>query len=206
MRSAQPNAAHRAIARMQQLPQWTGLITQNVDGLHRKAGSQQGVELHGSLDQVICLDCRATSSRGVFQERLLEANPGWELLTAEVAPDGDAELEGDLSSFVVPPCPACGTGTLKPDVVFFGENVPRPRVEQAYGIVEQADVLLVAGSSLTVFSGYRFAKRAAQQGKPVVIVNCGPTRADDLATLRIDRVLGAFLPALAESMESLVVG
>jgi len=205
MRLARPSAAHYAIARLQNLDGWSGLITQNVDGLHRQAGSRDDVELHGTLDRVICLDCRATSSRDAFQRQLVAVNPSWvdpSAMDAEIAPDGDVELERDLASFVVPPCPICHEGTVKPDVVFFGENVPRPRVERAYGMVDDAEVLLVAGSSLTVFSGYRFPKRAAAQDKPIVILNCGPTRADPLATLRIDRVAGAFLTELADALSA----
>ncbi|WP_110183110.1 NAD-dependent protein deacetylase [Nocardioides solisilvae] len=197
MRGAEPNAGHRALAALD-----PGLlITQNVDGLHEAAGSRRLVALHGRIADVVCLDCRATSSRSALQERTEAANPGWAARHADVAdnPDGDVELD-DTEGFVVPGCTGCG-GRLKPDVVFFGENVPAPRVARCYAAVEAlaaaGGALLVAGSSLTVMSGLRFVKRAARDGVPVVIVNRGATRGDPLATLTVDAGCSDFLTALA---------
>lgn len=198
MRAADPNAGHVALARLD--PEL--LITQNVDGLHEEAGSRRLVALHGRIAEVVCLDCRTTSPRTRLQARLTELNPGYADRHADVVtrPDGDVELD-DTSGFVVPGCPDCG-GVLKPDVVFFGENVPAPRVERCYAAVdvlaENGGVLLVAGSSLTVMSGFRFVRRAARAGTPVVIVNRGATRGDDLATYKLDVGCSEFLTALAE--------
>jgi NAD-dependent SIR2 family protein deacetylase len=196
MRSAAPNAGHRALARLD--PEL--LITQNVDGLHEEAGSRRLVALHGRIAEVVCLDCRATSPRSRLQERLGELNPGYAERHADALtrPDGDVELD-DTDDFVVPGCAECG-GVLKPDVVFFGENVPAPRVERCYAAVDALGsdgVLLVAGSSLTVMSGFRFVRRAARAGTPVVIVNRGTTRGDDLATYKLDVGCSEFLTALA---------
>ncbi len=197
MKRAAPNAGHRALASLD--PEL--LITQNVDGLHEAAGSRRLVALHGRIADVICLACRRTSSRAALHARLSELNPEWEVrhASAEVRPDGDVEL-GDTHRFVVPPCDVCG-GALKPDVVFFGENVPPARVERCYSAVEaltkSEGVLLVAGSSLTVMSGLRFVRRAARVGVPVVIVNRGATRGDDLATYRIEAGCSEFLSELA---------
>lgn len=198
---ARPNAGHRALAQLEAAGRLGGLITQNVDGLHQAAGSQGVLELHGSLAAVRCLGCGALSSRRLLQARLRALNPLAPTRTGTSAPDGDAELPGSLADleahFVVPACSRCG-GVLKPDVVFFGENVPKPRVARAYGLLERADVLLVAGSSLTVFSGYRFVVAAAKAGKPVVILNQGETRGDKDATLKLEGRLGVLLPALCE--------
>jgi NAD-dependent deacetylase sirtuin 4 len=197
--AAQPNAAHRALARLEACGVM-GVITQNVDGLHQAAGSKRVLELHGSLAAVRCLDCRSVSSRRHLQARLLELNPALAERTAEpgaLAPDGDAELAEALEgSFQVPACTRCG-GVLKPDVVFFGENVPAPRVVRAYAMLARAEVLLVVGSSLTVFSGYRFVVRAVQTGRPVYILNRGPTRGDSSAALKLEVPLGEALPKLA---------
>lgn len=201
MRRAEPNAGHHALARLD--PEL--LITQNVDGLHEQAGSQRLVALHGRIADVVCLACRATSPRAGLQERLAALNPGYAELHAavDVRPDGDVDLE-DTAGFVVPDCPSCG-GVLKPDVVFFGENVPPPRVERCYaavdGLVAADGALLVAGSSLTVMSGLRFVRRAAKAGTPVVIVNRGTTRGDDLATERVEAGCSEFLAGLARSRE-----
>ena len=175
-------------------------ITQNVDGLHEAAGSRQLCALHGRVADVICLGCRSVTSRAALAQRLDELNPGWLEAHADVAsrPDGDVDLE-DTAGFVVPPCDGCG-GVLKPDVVFFGENVPKPRVERCYAAVEAlADcdgALLVLGSSLTVMSGFRFVRTAAKLGVPVVIVNRGTTRADDLATVKLHAGTSEFATAL----------
>jgi NAD-dependent SIR2 family protein deacetylase len=197
MRGAEPNAGHRAVAALGA----DLVITQNVDGLHEAAGTPRLIALHGRIAEVVCLSCRATTPRAALQQRLAELNPGWVERHAAVAtrPDGDVDLE-DTSDFVVPGCVSCG-GALKPDVVFFGENVPAPRVARCYAAVERlADVggvLLVAGSSLTVMSGLRFVKRAAKLGTPVVIVNRGATRGDELATHRVDAGTSDWLPELA---------
>ncbi|WP_243056495.1 NAD-dependent protein deacetylase [Nocardioides sp. SR21] len=198
MRRADPNAGHHALVRVD--PEL--LITQNVDGLHERAGSPRLVALHGRIADVICLGCRTTSPRGALQEQLTALNPGYAEQHADVAvrPDGDVELE-ETAGFVVPDCAACG-GILKPDVVFFGENVPAPRVERCYAAVdalaERDGALLVAGSSLTVMSGFRFVRRAAKAGTPVVIVNRGETRGDELATYKLDVGCSEFLGLLAD--------
>jgi NAD-dependent SIR2 family protein deacetylase len=198
--AARPNDAHRALATLEQHEKLTGVITQNVDGLHQAAGSRRVVELHGALARVRCLDCGAHEPRRSLQERLHTANPDWHAHAAPLAPDGDADLEAALSTFRVPTCLACGSGVLKPDVVFFGENVPPPVVEAAWSLFDEADALLVVGSSLTVYSGFRFVRRAAERGIPVAIVNIGPTRGDEHAALRIDARLGDLLPRLATAL------
>ena len=197
---AAPNAGHQALARLEKARIFTGLVTQNVDGLHQAAGSRNVLELHGSLAAARCLTCRAVESRRKLQLRLGLANPTLELGVTDIAPDGDAEVsEEAMRTFNVPACLRCG-GVLKPDVVFFGENVPRARVEHAWAMYGRADVLLVVGSSLTVFSGYRFVARAAKEKKPVVIINAGPTRGDKDACLRVNAKLGEILPRLAEQL------
>ncbi len=175
-----------------------GVITQNVDRLHHAAGNQRIVELHGALHRVKCLDCEALVDRDDFQERLLALNPGFsERFLAELRPDGDAELPAEAEqSFQVPDCEACG-GVLMPDVVFFGGHVPPDVVAAAYEIVDEADALLIVGSSLAVYSGYRFAKRAAERGIPIAIVNRGETRADPLATVRVEGLASDVLGRLA---------
>ena len=183
----QPNDAHRALARLEATGRCELLLTQNVDRLHQAAGSVRVVDLHGRLDHVRCLACDHILPREAFQQTLIQLNPAWDALDAVEAPDGDADLEGvDFSTFVIPPCPHCG-GLLKPDVVFFGENVPRDRVQTAMQHLAASDGMLVAGSSLMVFSGFRFVQAAVQAGKPVAVVNLGRTRADDLLTLKIER-------------------
>ena len=194
---ARANEAHAAVARLERAGAVCGVLTQNVDGLHQAAGSRRVLELHGSLASVICLDCGVRSARAVLQERMKAANPDFHAHADDVAPDGDVEIPDALTrDFVVPECLSCG-GTLKPDVVFFGENVPRPRVERAWRMLDEADALLVVGSSLTVYSGYRFVRRAREQGLPIAIVNDGPTRGDDAAAVRSHGRLGEVLPALA---------
>ena len=196
MRRAEPNAGHAAVARL--APEL--LITQNVDGLHERAGTPRLVALHGRIADVVCLGCRVTSARAALHERLGRLNPGFAELHAmvEIRPDGDVDLD-DTADFVVPDCTACG-GILKPDVVFFGENVPAPRVERCYAAVDALAVtggaLLVAGSSLTVMSGFRFVRRAAKADVPVVIVNRGETRGDPLATYTVPAGCSDFLSAL----------
>lgn len=184
---ALPNDTHHALARLEQQGRLTTLLTQNVDGLHQAAGHRDVIDLHGRLNEVRCMGCTVRLPRDVFQEALVELNPAWATLDAGDAPDGDADLEGrDFSRFDVPPCPHCG-GILKPDVVFFGENVPRDRVDAAVTSLNNADAMLVVGSSLMVFSGYRFAAAAAREGKPIAAVNMGKTRADPLLTLKIEQ-------------------
>ncbi|MET0396267.1 MAG: NAD-dependent protein deacetylase [Longimicrobiaceae bacterium] len=206
--AARPNAAHRALARLEEGGAVRGIITQNVDGLHHAAGSRRVVELHGSLAAVRCLSCGRAEPRAAFQERLLAANAEWaERLArgtaeaeAEAAPDGDAELTGWApDTFRVPGCLRCG-GVIKPDVVFFGENVPARTVDEAWELFAGADVLLVAGSSLTVYSGRRFVYRAQQEGMPIAVVNLGPTRADEVAAAKVEGALGQVLPRLAEAL------
>ncbi|UCH28019.1 MAG: NAD-dependent protein deacetylase [Trueperaceae bacterium] len=198
---AEPNLGHRALVHMQVKVDLDGIITQNVDGLHQRAGSRNVLELHGTLAVVRCLHCRVPEARSAFQRRLLELNPDFRPGRIELAPDGDADLpRAQEDGFRVPVCLRC-RGLLKPDVVFFGENVPKDRLERAWKMLERAEALLVVGSSLTVYSGYRFVARASQQGKPVAIVNRGPTRGDADASVRIDGKLGEVLPALAEQIE-----
>ena len=181
---ARPNAAHRALAALEAQGRCGQLLTQNVDGLHQAAGSRAVIDLHGRLDAVLCLGCGARSSRADLQVRLEEANPAWAGLVAGTAPDGDADLEGaDFAGFQVPACEACG-GMLKPDVVFFGENVPRARVDAAMARLAQADAMLVVGSSLMVYSGLRFVHAAVRAQIPVAAVNLGRTRAEDLLRFR----------------------
>jgi NAD-dependent SIR2 family protein deacetylase len=208
--AARPNAAHHALARLEDRGVVQGLITQNVDGLHQAAGSRNVVELHGSLALVRCLDCGNAVRRDAFQQRLLALNQRWQerlarsvetgALAVRTAPDGDSELPAAaLERFRVPDCAACG-GVVKPDVVFFGESVPRARVETAWRLFETAEVLLVVGSSLTVFSGRRFIDRAARTALPVAIINLGPTRADDVAAVKVSARLGEILPRVAETL------
>lgn len=186
MRDVSPNEGHHAIARMEARGHVRGIITQNVDLLHEKAGANRVIDLHGRSDTVICLQCRTRISRAHMQVRLDVLNPGFdvEVGDVEIAPDADAVLEAS-SDFVIPACEVCG-GMLKPDVVYFGENVPRERVARAYQMVDDGEVLLVAGTSLAVMSGLRFLRHAAKSGRPVIIINRGVTRGDELAALRID--------------------
>jgi NAD-dependent SIR2 family protein deacetylase len=184
---ARPNDAHRALAKLEGMGKSALLLTQNVDRLHQAAGSARVIDLHGRLDLVRCMGCETRIARESMQEALTSLNPDWLDLEAVDAPDGDADLDGaDFSSFAVPPCRACG-GVMKPDVVFFGENVPRDRVETAMRHLAEADAMLVVGSSLMVYSGYRFAETAAREGKPIAAVNLGRTRADELITLKVEQ-------------------
>jgi NAD-dependent SIR2 family protein deacetylase len=176
------------------------LITQNVDRLHQRAGSEGVIDLHGRLDRVVCLGCGAVTARTALQARLIEANPGFAGLAAAAAPDGDARVEDvDFGAFRVPGCEACG-GILKPDVVFFGEAVPGERVEEARSALLGADALLVAGSSLMVYSGFRFCRLAHEHALPVAAVNLGRTRADDLLDLKVQADCATALSALAEAV------
>lgn len=195
-RRAMPGNAHRALAQLEDAGQVECLVTQNVDGLHQAAGSRAVIDLHGRLDTVICLQCAAHLPRAAMQVLLLGRNPAWEAISASPAPDGDADLERDFAAFDVPPCPRCG-GLLKPDVVFFGESVPRSRVADALAAMGRSSAMLVAGSSLMVYSGYRFVLAAAEQGIPVAAVNLGRTRADALFALKIVAPVGSTLGVLA---------
>jgi NAD-dependent SIR2 family protein deacetylase len=192
---ARPNAGHRAVAALERHGLVSGIVTQNVDGLHQAAGARRVIELHGGLDRVVCLSCRERTSRDVLDRRLRAANPDW-AATGLINPDGDAVLTDEqVAGFRVVDCTACG-GLLKPDVIFFGENVPRPRVEECFATVAAARALLVLGSSLAIKSGLRFVARAAALGIPIAIVNQGPTGGDAHATLTLNAPLGATLTAL----------
>lgn len=197
---ARPNAAHAALARLEDAGRLSLLVTQNVDRLHQRAGSRAVLDLHGRLDQVVCLGCGARQARDALQVAIRNANPGWEATVAGFAPDGDADIDDQaIAAFVPPRCDACGA-LLKPDVVFFGENLPRPRFEQAQAALQASDAMLVAGSSLMVHSGYRFARMAAQAGLPLAIVNRGRTRADALGALKFQADAGQ---ALGEAVAAL---
>lgn len=217
--AAQPNEGHRALAALEERGALAGVITQNVDGLHQRAGSRAVVELHGALARVRCLSCGAQVSRDALQARLLDENPGFvprvrAALRAGAAgaaaadgdvdpsvnPDGDTELPDELVADLAPvDCARCG-GVLMPDVVFFGGSVAKPTLDAAWATFDRAEVLLVVGSSLTVFSGYRFVYRAAERGVPVVIINRGPTRGDPHAALRVEERIGEILPQLARAL------
>ncbi|GGV86001.1 NAD-dependent protein deacetylase [Streptomyces massasporeus] len=197
---ARPNAGHQAVAAFGRQGLLSGVITQNVDGLHQAAGSEDVVELHGTLTRVICLSCGAFSPRHELALRLEEANPAFEPVAAGINPDGDADLTDDqVGGFRVVPCTACG-GTLKPDVVFFGETVPPQRVEHCRELVRAATSVLVLGSSLTVMSGLRFVRQAAKEGKPVLIVNRDQTRGDQHALTRVSLPLGTALGTVAHRL------
>jgi NAD+-dependent protein deacetylase sirtuin 4 len=199
---AQPNVGHTALAALERAGIVRGLITQNVDGLHHAAGSQQVVELHGAIARVRCLHCPTQTTREELQDRLRAANPVFldRAHQISVNPDGDAELADELlADFVVVPCAMCD-GVLMPDVVFFGGSVPRETLDAAWTLFDRGELLLVVGSSLTVFSGYRFVRRAAERAIPVAILNRGPTRGDELATIRLDAPAGEALTALVRAL------
>ena len=196
IRCARPNAAHRALARLEAMGRSEILLTQNVDRLHQAAGSARVIDLHGRLDLVRCMGCERRTSRDELQDELSRLNPGWLGLNATDAPDGDADLESaDFSSFAVPSCRRCG-GVLKPDVVFFGDHVPRDRVDAAQRHLMRADAMLIVGSSLMVYSGFRFVQWAASAGKPAAAVNLGLTRADGLIALKVEEACEAALSFL----------
>ncbi|KFA91894.1 NAD-dependent protein deacetylase [Archangium violaceum] len=198
--SARPNAAHQALATLEREGHVLGLITQNVDRLHHAAGSQRVIELHGALARVRCLDCEAIEPRVELQERLRALNPGFAERTAELRPDGDAELPVEaVRDFQVAVCIRCG-GTLKPDVVFFGDNVPPPTVEAAFSLLEEGDALLVVGSSLAIYSGFRFLQRAADRHMPIGLVNIGECRGGELVDVRVEARAGEVLPQLAAAL------
>ncbi len=194
---ARPNAAHEAVARLQEQGVLQGVITQNVDGLHQAAGASGVIELHGGLDRVVCLECGAVISRAALDQTLTAANPDFTARAQQINPDGDVDLaEDELDGFVMVACEVCGGGPLKPDVVFFGETVPRPRVAECFALLDGAKALLVLGSSLKVMSGFRFVLQARKNGTPVAIVNQGETRGDTYCDVRIDAPLGRLVPAL----------
>ena len=200
---AQPNAAHVALASLEAMQRLHLLVTQNVDGLHQRAGSRDVIELHGNIGRVICLRCGAPQARETVQLALKEQNPAFFDVVAETAPDGDADLEHcGLDEFSVPQCGNCG-GMLKPDVVFFGEGIPRTRVDAALAALEEADAMLVVGSSLMVYSGYRFCEHAHGMGKPIAAINRGRTRADYLFTLKVEHGCGEVLTDLVETLSAI---
>lgn len=196
--AANPNQAHRALAELESRGHIELLVTQNVDGLHQRAGHKQVIDLHGRLDRVICLGCRTTISRQSMQERLIQYNGNLPPLAA-AAPDGDADLHVDVTDFTVPTCLRC-RGMLKPDVVFFGGTVARGIVSRIYDTLSNADALLVVGSSLMVYSGYRFCKRARASNKPIACINPGLTRADGMFEIKVERDCEATLTALLSKL------
>jgi NAD-dependent SIR2 family protein deacetylase len=200
--NAEPNDGHVALAALEELGVVSAVITQNVDGLHQRAGSRALIELHGNIHQVVCLDCQTRYARATLQTQLLRENPRMADVLAQPLPDGDALVEPEqLEDFRVPACHACG-GVLQPDVVFFGDNVPRERTEHALRRMDDADALLVVGSSLMVFSGYRFCRMAAAGGKPIAAVNAGKTRADPLLSLKLEAPAQEVLPRLLQRLSA----
>jgi NAD-dependent SIR2 family protein deacetylase len=198
---ASPNPAHRALARLERLGRLARTVTQNVDGLHQRAGSRKVTELHGSLAGVACLECGASIERATMQHRLLERNPSLAALSAHIAPDGDALLsDSEVDGIDIPDCESCG-GILKPEVVFFGETVPRERVEQCFDALAAADAMLVVGSSLMLYSGFRFARRAQQMGIPIAALNRGKTRADELLKLKVEQDCGSALERALDAVD-----
>jgi NAD-dependent SIR2 family protein deacetylase len=199
MYDAVPNAGHHALSRLEGAGLCDGVVTQNVDGLHEQAGSQKLITLHGRIAEVVCLGCGDRMSRAVLQREMEAMNPGWLVrhVAAPARPDGDVDVD-ETDGFAVPDCSACG-GILKPDVVFFGESVPKDRVARCYEMVDAAAALLVLGSSLTVMSGFRFVRHAVKQGMPVVIVNRGRTRGDDLASHKLQLGTSEFLTRLGNA-------
>jgi NAD-dependent SIR2 family protein deacetylase len=198
---ARPNSGHDAVARLQRAGLLGPVITQNVDGLHQRAGAIDVTELHGALARVVCLTCGDRSSRWDLDARMHEANPGYTVTSDDIRPDGDIALNDlDVTDFRTPTCLVCARDTLKPDVVFFGESVPKPLVEHCFRLTDTADALLVLGSSLKVMSGYRFVRRAAARGIPVAIITRGPTRGDREASVQLDAPLGVTLSALVHQL------
>ena len=198
MRDMQPNTGHLSVAALESAGLVTGVITQNVDSLHHKAGSTAVIDLHGRLDTVMCMACGLRGSRVALHDRIASMNAGWEGAATRINPDGDVDLpETSVDAFVMVDCTACG-GPLKPDVVYFGESVPPARVTDSYAMVDSASSLLVLGSSLHVYSGRRFVTHAHKLELPIIIVNQGETKADDLASVRINAALGETLTALTD--------
>ncbi|WP_372599155.1 NAD-dependent protein deacetylase [Amphritea sp.] len=193
MANARPNGVHKSLQRLEEKGYCRQLVTQNVDRLHQRAGQQRVIDLHGRSDQVICMSCHSLHQRNTIHQQMASENPAFAHYTATAAPDGDADLEGiDFSRFRVTDCPACG-GLLKPNVVFFGDNVPKERVFSALDSLRQADALLVVGSSLMVYSGFRFCKQAVTQNIPIAAITRGKTRADELLSLKLDGDIDQFL-------------
>jgi NAD-dependent SIR2 family protein deacetylase len=200
MQIARPNTGHRVLAQLEKHGAIQGILTQNVDGLHQAAGSEGVLELHGTLAQVRCLHCQKQETRARLQRRMLHLNPDFAASRPDLAPDGDADLPNSLvQSFTIPDCLAC-RGILKPEVVFFGENVPEERLERAWQLLAEAECLLVVGTTLSVYSAYRFVSKAAKDGKPIAIINQGITRVDTEATIKIDARLGQALPLLEQHL------
>ncbi len=200
--AAAPNRSHAAVARWQQEGALSGIITQNVDGLHQGAGSKDVIELHGSLSNVVCLDCDRWFARGLVHQWLEAANPSFRAPAGQIRPDGDVALRPEqVAEFVLVPCPHCGFDRLKPDVVFFGGAVAKPLVEASFALVERSKALLVLGSSLQVMSGYRFVRRAAALGIPVAVLTRGTTRGTEETTVHVDALLDDVLPRLADDLE-----
>jgi len=198
---AAPNPAHRALARLERMGRLARTVTQNVDGLHQRAGSREVTELHGSLATVVCLGCGVAIERTLMQQLLLERNPSLADLSAEIAPDGDALLDHiDLGGIDIPDCDSCG-GVLKPRVVFFGETVPRAWVEECFDALALADAMLVMGSSLMLYSGFRFVREAQRAGIPIAAINRGKTRADELLKLKIEQDCGTALSLALDQVE-----
>lgn len=198
--SALPGKAHMALAQLEEKDKLIHIITQNVDRLHQRAGNQQVIDLHGTLDQVICLDCRTLMLRSQIQNFLLEENPQLRTISSEMAPDGDAKLTSfDFNAIKIPCCEKCG-GIVKPNVVFYGENVPRVKVQNCFDQVENADALLVVGSSLMVYSGFRFVRRAHEKEIPIAAINQGVTRADGLLNLKINEDCGDALSQVIQAL------
>ena len=199
-KEATPNDAHRALAALESAGVARGIITQNVDRLHQEAGSERVVELHGALADVRCMNCAAIFDRDAVQRELRSRNPNWVTEARALHPDGDAELPEEIPpDYEFPRCPDCD-GILKPDVVFFGENVRDEVVNEAWRVMSRSDALLVVGSSLTVYSGYRFVRRARDRRKPVAIINLGETRADDDAWVKVPAQAGRALPRLVDRL------
>ncbi|WP_089660594.1 NAD-dependent protein deacetylase [Franzmannia pantelleriensis] len=199
---ARPGASHRGLALLERLDHIDTLITQNVDGLHQRAGNRRVIDLHGRAEIVRCMSCDARRMRHDLHAELAARNPRWLDVEARIGPDGDADLEHDFGTFQVPDCARCGRGIWKPDVVFFGDRVPEARVTAARAAVSRGDALLVVGSSLMVYSGYRFARQAAAEGKPLACLNLGHTRADALYDLKLEAPIGATLEALAIHLDA----
>ncbi|MEO1573788.1 MAG: NAD-dependent protein deacetylase [Pseudomonadota bacterium] len=199
---ARPNAAHATLAQLEQQGHVHQLVTQNVDGLHQRAGSRNVIDMHGRLDDVCCLSCDYTEARDSYQDKLIARNAAWTGLDAGTAPDGDADLEvADFDRFKLVPCPVCG-GIIKPRVVFYGESIPGPVTRAANAALADADALLVVGSSLMVFSGFRFARSMAERGQPVAAINRGKTRADELIGLKIQADIAPTLGQLAQRLDA----
>ena len=204
MQRARPNGAHHALVQLERMARTEQLVTQNVDRLHQRAGSRAVIDLHGRIDQVVCMSCGQRVRRVDFQGELANLNPHWAHHQAAIAPDGDADLErDDFNRFSVPDCARCG-GLMKPDVVFFGEAVPKSRSSAAMARLTAADALLVVGTSLMVFSGYRFAREAARQAKPIAAVNLGRTRADELLDVKLQAPCDTALPAAVAKVSALL--